>query len=228
MVHLGADACVVGRNFDKTESAAKSIATVRPGAKVIGIGGVDVRNLQDLESSAQQCAQELGSLDFVIAGAAGNFLAPIEQLSSNAFKSVIDIDILGSFNTVKATLPFLVKSASINRTDGKDPLPGTGGRIIFVSATLHYAGTPLQTHVGAAKAGVDSLSNSVAIEYGPRGLTSNVIAPGPIEATEGMSRLSRNSEKAWSWIPSGRLGTVREIADATVYLFSGAGNYGKW
>lgn len=61
---------------------------------------------------------------------------------------------------------------------------GTGGRIIFVSATIHYRGMPFQTHVSVAKAGIDSLSNSVAIEYGPRGLTSNIIAPGPIASTE--------------------------------------------
>lgn len=61
---------------------------------------------------------------------------------------------------------------------------GTGGRIIFVSATLHYRGMPFQAHVAVAKAGIDSLSNSVAIEYGPRGVTSNIIAPGPIAQTE--------------------------------------------
>lgn len=66
-----------------------------------------------------------------------------------------------------------------------NPCPlGTGGRIIFVSATLHYRGMPFQAHVSVAKAGIDSLSNSVAIEYGPRGMTSNIIAPGPIESTD--------------------------------------------
>jgi peroxisomal 2,4-dienoyl-CoA reductase len=61
---------------------------------------------------------------------------------------------------------------------------GTGGRIIFVSATIHYRGMPFQTHVSVAKAGIDALSHSIAIEYGPRGMTSNIIAPGPIAQTE--------------------------------------------
>lgn len=226
LVHLGADACIVGRNVEKTESVARSIATARSGAKVIGIGGVDVRKLEHLEASVERCVRELGGIDFVIAGAAGNFLAPLEQLSANAFKAVIDIDVIGSYNTVKATLPHLTKSASVNKTNGKDPSTSTGGRLIFVSATLHYRGVPMQTHVAAAKAAVDALSNNVAIEYGPRGLTSNIIAPGPIEGTEGMARLSRSDENGARTIPSGRLGTVREIADATVYLFGGAGNYG--
>ena len=63
--------------------------------------------------------------------------------------------------------------------------PGTtGGRAVFVSATMHYTGVPFQTHVAAAKAGVDALSNNIALEFGPLGITSNVIAPGPIEGTE--------------------------------------------
>jgi peroxisomal 2,4-dienoyl-CoA reductase len=107
------------------------------------------------------------------------------------------------------------------------PPNGTGGRIIFVSATLHYAGTPLQSHVSVAKAGVDAMAHAVAIEQGPRGITSNVIAPGPIAGTEGMARLSKASsdEEHQKKVPSGRFGTVKEIADATVYLFSDAGNY---
>lgn len=107
------------------------------------------------------------------------------------------------------------------------PVGGTGGRIIFVSATLHYSGTPLQGAPSVAKAGVDALAHSVCIEYGPYGITSNVVSPGPIAGTEGMERLSRKdaAEDSKKSIPSGRWGTVKEIADATVYLFSDAANY---
>jgi peroxisomal 2,4-dienoyl-CoA reductase len=228
MVHLGANACIVGRNVEKTESMARDIATARSGAKVIGIGAIDVRKPELLQQAADRCVKELGSLDFVIAGAAGNFLATIDQISPNAMKSVIDIDVLGSYNTVKATLPYLVESAAKHRTDGKTlPPNGTGGRIIFVSATLHYSGTVLQSHVSVAKAGVDAMSVSIAIEQGPKGITSNVIAPGPIADTEGMERLAQKEsrDKAYKAVPSGRYGSVKEIADATVYLFSDAGNF---
>ena len=86
---------------------------------------------------------------------------------------------------------------------------------------------PLQTHVSVAKAGVDALSHSVAIEFGPRGVTSNVIAPGPIQGTEGIERLSRPEDRKVSMrnIPLGRMGKVKEIADGTVYLFGDAGNF---
>ncbi|CAI7646773.1 unnamed protein product [Penicillium glandicola] len=230
LVHLGANACIIGRNVEKTERVAQDIATARPGAKVIGIGSVDVRKLENLQQAVERCVKELGGIDFVIAGAAGNFLASIEQLSVNAFKSVMDIDVLGSYNTLKATLPYLKESASKHIMDSKtlQPLPiGTGGRIIFVSATIHYRGMPFQSHVSVAKAGIDALSNSVAIEYGPRGLTSNIIAPGPIAQTEGLERLlpSDALEAYTKAQPLGRFGHVRDIADATVYLFSDTGSY---
>ncbi|CAI7645129.1 unnamed protein product [Penicillium pancosmium] len=230
LIHLGANACIIGRNVEKTESVAREMATIRPGAKVIGIGAVDVRKFDDLKAAAERCAKELGSIDFVIAGAAGNFLASIEQLSINAFKTVMDIDIMGSYNTLKATLPYLVESGGKHRVDSEtlQPSPaGTGGRIIFVSATLHYRGVPFQAHVSVAKAGIDSLSNSVAIEYGPRGVTSNIVSPGPIAQTEGLERLLPSDAKA-AYIksqPLGRVGHVRDIADATVYLFSDSGSY---
>ncbi|KIW02428.1 uncharacterized protein PV09_06244 [Verruconis gallopava] len=229
MVHLGANACILGRNAKKTEDMARDIETARKGSKVLGIGNLDVRKFEDLEAAAARCVKELGSIDFVIAGAAGNFLASIDALSANAFKTVIDIDLLGSFNTAKATLPYLIESAKKHKVDGKTrPSSGTGGRIIFVSATMHYTGTPLQAAPSAAKAGVDQLAYSICIEHGPFGVTSNVISPGPIANTEGMLRLSTKegqSSGRYSHIPSGRLGYVKEIADATVYLFSDTGNY---
>ena len=103
----------------------------------------------------------------------------------------------------------------------------TGPRIIFVSATLHYTNTPLQAHVSAAKAAIDAFSGSCAVELGPRGITSNVIAPGGIAGTEGIERLSRKSDREASHkrIPIGRIGSVKDIADATIFLCGDAGNY---
>ncbi|KAJ8104647.1 hypothetical protein ONZ43_g7752 [Nemania bipapillata] len=224
MVYLGANACIIGRNAQKTESVAADIATARKGAKVLAIA-CDVRDVQSLSNAAERCVKELGSIDFLIAGAAGNFVAPITGLTSNGFKSVMDIDALGTFNTVKATIPYLIESAARNPNPSTNGL--TGGRIICISATFHYTGMPMQAHVAAAKAAVDSISSSVALEFGPYGITSNVIAPGGIEGTEGMERLasSKATKDMTKHIPLGRLGTLRDVADATVYLFSDAGNY---
>ncbi len=139
---------------------------------------------------------------------------------------MIDIDLLGTFLTIKATIDHLVTSAA--RNPNPSPSSATGGRILAVSATFHYTGLPLQSHMSAAKAGVDSLMASVALEYGPLGVTSNVIAPGAIEATEGMERLAGSTvdhRARTRAVPSGRWGRVKDIADATVFLFSDAGNY---
>lgn len=87
---------------------------------------------------------------------------------------------------------------------------------------------PLQSHVSAAKAAVDSLMGSVALEYGPLGITANSIAPGAIAGTEGMERLSSSQleqKQRTEGVPSGRWGTVRDIADASVFVFSDAGSY---
>ncbi|KAJ4241703.1 peroxisomal 2 4-dienoyl-CoA reductase sps19 [Fusarium falciforme] len=229
LVYLGANACIVGRNVSKTGAMAQEIAAERPGARVLGLGGVDVRDAKRLQDAADRCASELGAIDYVIAGAAGNFLAPVRELSPNAFKSVIDIDVLGSYNTVKATLPHLIQSASKNSAmanKGTRRTPSSGGKIVFISATMHYTGTPLQAHVCAAKAAVDALAHAICIEQGPLGVTSNVISPGPIADTEGTSRLfTEEKQSLVRQIPAGRLGSISDIADATIYLFSNAGNY---
>ena len=87
---------------------------MRPGAKVIGIGNVDVRKIQTIKEAADRTVKELGRIDHVIAGAAGNFLSDFNHLSSNAFKSVIDIDLLGSFNTVKVCFEELRKTKVVS------------------------------------------------------------------------------------------------------------------
>ncbi|KAJ8145475.1 hypothetical protein OY671_001436 [Metschnikowia pulcherrima] len=210
LVLLGANAVILGRNAEKTEKAAREIESLREGARVIGVGNTDVRDVQSIAKAVETTVKELGRIDFVIAGAAGNFLADFNHLSANAFKSVVSIDLLGSFNTVKACFGELKKSK---------------GAILFVSATLHYTGVPFQSHVSAAKAGVDALSNALAVELGPLGIRSNCIAPGGIEGTEGMSRLMGDASEVGKKVPLARWGTTRDIAEATVYLFSPAASY---
>ena len=167
-------------------------------------------------------------------------MPPVASSHPNGLKSVIDIDILGSYNVTKSlchicsplpeniTLSLLLPQSPSSST-------GPGGRIVYVSAIAHYTGLPLQTHAATAKAGIDALSANVAIEYyGPLGITSNTIAPGPIAATEGMDRLSSTHKAVGEhdktqlrvpMVPMQRMGSVKDIADATVFLFSDAANY---
>ncbi|KIL65265.1 hypothetical protein M378DRAFT_105231 [Amanita muscaria Koide BX008] len=210
MMHHGANAVIVGRNRDRLEQAAKDLSKAT-GQQCIP-AQADVRDPQSLKDAVAKTIVQLGRIDFVICGAAGNFLAPISALSENAFKTVIEIDTLGSFNTVKATLSHVRASK---------------GSYIFVSATLHYRGTPYQAHVSAAKAGIDALSAVVAIEEGPHSVRSNVIAPGATAGTQGQTRLTGRSmsDGTKKTFPTGRYGDVKDMANATVFLFSDAASY---
>jgi len=209
----GANAAIVGRNIEKNTKAAEELS--RGSGKAVIALKADVRDAKQVQDAVAKTIEKFGRIDFVICGAAGNFLAPIGGLSENAFKTVISIDVLGTYHTVKATLPYIRESH---------------GSYIHVSATLHYRGTPLQAHVSAAKAGIDALSNVIAVEEGPRGIRSNVLAPGGIRGTEGMDRLgSRDSQgnliDGSTRIPLQRLGETADIGNTTVFLFSDAANY---
>ncbi|GAA6057571.1 hypothetical protein JCM3770_000263 [Rhodotorula araucariae] len=209
MAH-GCQAAIFGRRKATIESAAAELSKAT-GNKCIGISG-DVRKLDTLEDAVKRTLREFGKIDFVVAGAAGNFLAPLEGLSSNAFRTVLEIDTIGTYNTFKATIPELVK---------------TKGSLLAVSATLHYTAAPLQAHVSAAKAGVDALIKVIAVEYGPQGVRANCIAPGPIAGTEGMDRLMPKElvEEHTRRIPLQRYGSIDDIALSSVFLFSEAASY---
>jgi NAD(P)-dependent dehydrogenase (short-subunit alcohol dehydrogenase family) len=153
----------------------------------------------------------LGPIWTLVCGAAGNFLAPAETLSPNGFKTVIEIDLIGSFNAARAAFAQLRE---------------TKGNILFISAGQSYMPYFAQVHAGAAKAGVDNLMRNLALEWGRYGIRCNSIVPGPIEDTEGMKRLSPTGGEAGAGdrfkhsIPLGRFGTVDEIGHMAVFLAS--------
>lgn len=210
---LGGQVAIVGREVDRGFEVRDEINELcQDPNRCISLGGIDVRDYKQLEEAVKQTVEAFGRIDFVVAGAAGNFVCDFVNLSPNAFKSVVDIDLLGSFNTVKAALPELIK---------------TKGSILFISSTLHKYGVPFQGPVGAAKSGIEALSNNLSVELGPFGIRSNCIQPGAIEETEGFQRLSQGRFlNEWiRSIPLQRFGTKRDIAEATIFLFSSAGAY---
>ena len=215
---LGAKVCIVSRKADVLEATAKEIGAIAAVA--------DVRKPDEVADAVKKTLDTFGALTTVVNGAAGNFLAPAAALSPNGFKTVIDIDLLGTFNTTKAAFEALSHS--------KD------GLVLNISATLHYHGTPLQIHASAAKAGVDAVTRNLAVEWGRFGIRACGLAPGPIGDTEGMKRLAPAklegpgftpgpgndlADKAKAAIPAARFGTIDEIAAAAVYLRSPAAAY---
>ncbi|KAI7881764.1 NAD(P)-binding protein, partial [Lichtheimia hyalospora FSU 10163] len=207
MVRHGAKAVIISRTYSKLEKAAQEMSAAT-GGEVFPVAA-DVRKPDQVENAVAKTIEKFGRIDYLINGAAGNFLAPFNNLSYNAFRTVIEIDLLGTFNLTKATLPHLKASK---------------GSIINVSATLHYNGMIFQQHAGAAKAAIDALTKHWAVELGPHGIRVNGIAPGPIASTEGLSRLAGGLLEPET-IPAQRVGEVQDIAQSTVFLFSQGASY---
>jgi len=146
-------------------------------------------------------------MDVLVSGAAGNFLVPAEKLSANGFKTVVDIDLIGSFQAARA---------------GFAQLKETRGSLLFISAGMAYMPHAFQVHVGAAKAGIDMMMKNLALEWGRHGIRANSIVPGPIEGTEGIKRLADpgTAKQFLDAVPLRRMGTVDDIGHAAVFLAS--------
>ncbi len=210
LASLGSNVAVLSRSLEKVDAATAAIEA--SGVKSLGIAA-DVRDFDAVSDAIRIVATTLGKLDIIISGAAGNFLSPAEELSANGFKAVIDIDLLGTFNVLRASYAHLHKP---------------GASIINISAPQGSQPYPGQSHVCAAKSGVDMLTKTLALEWGPSGVRVNAIAPGPIEGTEGMARLTPTADsrrKVEQAIPLRRYGRIEEIADLAVFLCSDSAQY---
>ena len=202
----GADVAVASRKAEHLEPAARELEAA--GVRALALP-VDVRDPKAVEDAVERAAAAFGRLDIVVNGAAGNFVCRAEDLSPNGFGTVVDIDLKGSFHVARAALPHLARE---------------GGVVLNISATLHYLGTASQLHVSAAKAGLDALTRNLAVEWGPYGIRVNGVAPGPVEGTEGVRRLLEGDkrERAIRLNPLRRLGTIEDVADASLFLCSDA------
>ncbi|MEM9421444.1 MAG: SDR family oxidoreductase [Pseudomonadota bacterium] len=205
-----------GKIFVISRSPEKVSATVEmlkgEGAEADG-ASVDARSYPDVEAAVAKCAERFGSLDVILGGQAGNFPAGAAQMSANAFKSVVDIDLLGTFHVFRASVEKCTK-------------PGAS----FLAITAPQATRPwmFQSHVCAAKAGVNMFVKCCAMEWGVSGLRVNAISPGPIEGTEGMDRLAPTPEIKQQYmdqLPLKSFGNRDDIADAALWLCSPGADY---
>src|SRR5690242_13721637 len=220
---LGAHVVLASRKQERVDAAAKEIRAA--GGKASGVA-VDVREQERVKEVVSRVAEEHGRLDILVNNAASNFYAPSESLSVNAWKSVIEIDLYGTFFCAQAALPAM-------RASG-------GGSIVNISMTLHYRGWPLMAHATAAKAGIDALTRTLALEWARHGIRVNAVAPGPIP-TEGVRKafappsasgvpdvfaVERALEDyARKSIPLGRWGTPADIAGMVAFLASPAADW---
>jgi len=209
LAEAGASVVLVSRKLEHLEPAAQAIN--ENGGRAFPIAA-DVRSPDDVERAIATSVEQFGKIEIVVNGAAGNFLCKAEELSPNGFGTVVDIDLKGTFNVCRAAFAQLKEHR---------------GQILNISATLHYLGTPMQLHVSAAKAGVDALTRNLAVEWGRYGIRVNGIAPGPIEDTEGMSRLVPEpiKDRLRKNIPLGRFGRIADIERAALFLCSDAASF---
>lgn len=206
----GASVALVGRTQSKLDTAASGIEKTGGGARGFA---ADVRDYDALAGAISAARETFGELDIVVCGAAGNFPAPALGMSANGFKAVVDIDLLGTFNTCRAAFEHL-----------KRP----GASIVNISATQAFVPMAMQAHVCAAKAGVDMVTKTLALEWGAEGVRVNSIAPGAVDDTEGMRRLAPTPEARKFFtrvIPLGRFAEKGEIADLALFLCSDSARF---
>lgn len=201
----GAHVAIASRN---AERVADAVAGLRAhGTQVHGYSA-DVRDADAIAAVLAQAREAIGPFDVLVSGAAGNFVAPALGMSAKGFRTVVDIDLNGTFHVLRA---------------GYEHLRRPGACVLNISAPQAFNPTPLQAHVCAAKAGVDMLTRVLAMEWGPDGVRVNSIVPGPIGDTEGVRRLAPTPEalqRMESSIPLRRMGRVEEIAHMALFLAS--------
>jgi len=239
LASLGMHVVLASRRAEHIEPAA---ARIRADGGLASTAMLDVRDPERVKSIMSQVANEHGRLDLLINNAAGNFYVPSESMSPNAWRTVIEIDLAGTFFCSQAVLPLM-------RASG-------GGSIVNISMTLHYRGWPQMAHATAAKGGIDALTRTLALEWAPDAVRVNAVAPGPVP-TEGVLKafarpsdlgtelfrsapdLTRSepgavagegsAEQATAQrsahIPLGRWGAPRDIANAVAFLASPAASW---
>lgn len=209
---LGAAVMLIGRNEERVLDAANGIAQQGGNAAACR---ADVRNYEEVEAAIQATVERFGALDILVNNAAGNFVCPTADMSPRGWKTVIDIDLNGTFHGCRAAYSHLKQSQF-------------GGCIISVVTMLGVSGWPGAAHCAAAKAGILTLSRTLAVEWGPDNIRVNTISPGPIGDTEGVQRMhiaAGHGELEMKKTALGRFGRKEEIANAAVYLASGMADY---
>ncbi|HEX5436510.1 MAG TPA: SDR family oxidoreductase [Gemmatimonadaceae bacterium] len=219
---LGMHVVLASRTTEHLRPAVEALAEREIAASAVV---VDVRDHDSVQRMVRDVQASHGRIDLLVNNAAGNFYAPSESLSPNAWHAVLEIDLTGTFFCSQAVLPVM-------RHQG-------GGRIVNISMTLHYRGWPQMAHATAAKAGIDALTRTLALEWAPHGVRVNAVAPGPVP-TEGVkrafvpadpatpplfSRAGATADAPPRGIPLGRWGSPRDIANAVVFLASPAGDW---
>lgn len=209
----GAKVVITGRSLERLEVAKAEIEQYE--GQVLCID-MDVRDPERVQFTVDETVKTFGQIDGLVNNAAGNFICPAEDLSINAWNSVVDIVLNGTWYCTQAVGKEWIKN-------------GQKGRILNMVATYAWRSGPGVIHSASAKAGVLAMTRTLAVEWGSKyGITVNAIAPGPIEKTGGAGKLSLSEEarqQTLDSVPVGRMGQPEEIAGLAKFLFSDDADY---
>jgi peroxisomal 2,4-dienoyl-CoA reductase len=204
----GARIAIASRKGEVLEAARKELTA--EGIECM-TGTCDIRRPEEVERVVESVVSRWGRLDILVNDAAGNFPAPISGISYNGFKAIVDIDLLGTYNVTKAVFEARMRDQ--------------GGRIVNISAPFEGYGVAFQAHVAAAKTGVESLTRTCAVEWGPLGIRVNAVGPGEIDATEGLDRFEKAVPESEGSNPLGHKGQKQDVANAVLFFVSEAASF---
>lgn len=208
-LQLGANVIITSRKLDVLQKTADELAA-KTGGKILALS-CDVRNYDEVENMLQQSIAHFGKVDVLVNNAAGNFISPTERLSNRAFDTVVDIVLKGSYNCTLALGKYWIA----------EKLKGT---VMSIVTTYAFTGSGYVVPSAVAKAGVLSMTRSLAVEWAKYGIRLNAIAPGPFPTEGAWSRLIppglEDDFDLAKKIPVGRAGDHQELANLAAYLVS--------
>jgi 3-oxoacyl-[acyl-carrier protein] reductase len=166
----------------------------------------DVTDAEQVTAALAQVEEQLGAVEVLVANAGITRDGLLVRMSEADFADVLDTNLTATWRLAKATLPKMMKAR--------------WGRVIAVSSVGAYMGASGQANYAASKAGLIGLARAIAREYGPRGITANVVAPGPID-TDMLATMPEDRRAALAGqIPVARIGLPDEVAAAVTFLAS--------
>jgi len=207
MARLGARVAICGRTASKLDAAAAQLRELGP----VLARPCDIREPTQVEAFITAVLAEFGRIDIVVNNAGGQFPSPAQHISPNGFLAVVKNNLVGTFHVCREVA-------------NQAMIPAKRGRIINVIANI-YRGFPGMAHTGAARAGVENLTMSLAVEWSQFGILVNAIAPGIILSSGTAQYPPQLLERGIAQTPLKRAGTVEEVAASIVFLASPAAQY---
>ena len=198
----GAEVYIASR---KPERLAAALDLLRP-LGVVHSYQLDIREPQQAASLAEYIAEKSGRLDILVNNAGGQFPSPAEDISPKGWQAVINTNLNGSWYLTQAMAQRFF-------------FPQQAGIVVNIVANI-FRGFPGMAHTGAARAGVSNLTQSLAVEWAPKGVRLNCIAPGIIQSSGLEQYPPELLAGIAKTIPMQRLGTVEEVAGLTLFLAS--------